>query len=114
VDPGPPSVSNGIALRLAGLGDSTDPLDAIAGQSILGFYGATAAAVGQAASSASTNSDGAAQSLNQAKAFRNSASGVSLDEEAVRIIELQRGFQAASKLISTVDSLTDSLMNMIR
>jgi flagellar hook-associated protein 1 FlgK len=49
----------------------------------------------------------------QAKAVRTQVSGVSLDEEAVRIMELQRGYQAISKMISVINGLTDTLINMV-
>jgi flagellar hook-associated protein 1 FlgK len=79
----------------------------------LSFYSSTAAQVGRTIANATAGSDGATQALTQAKAFRNSVSGVSLDQEAIRVMELQRGYQAASQLIGVVNSLTDSIMNMI-
>jgi flagellar hook-associated protein 1 FlgK len=113
VAPGPPPVSNGIALALANLGSSTDPANQINGRSILDFYSATASEVGRQTSSANNGKDSAAQALAQARGFRSQISGVSLDEEAVRLTELQRGYQAASKLISVMDSLMQSLIDMV-
>jgi flagellar hook-associated protein 1 FlgK len=113
VDPGPPTVSNGIALALSNLGTSTAGQDTIGGQSILSFYGSTAAQVGALAANAQTSADTATQSLTQAQSFRNGASGVSLDREATRVMELQRGYQAASQLIGVVSTLTNSLMTML-
>ena len=49
----------------------------------------------------------------QAKAVRTQVSGVSLDEEAVRVMELQRGYQAISKMLTVIDGLTDTLINMV-
>lgn len=114
VDPGPPPVSNGIALTLAGLATSGDPTNQINGKNILDLYGEMATAVGQRSADADNGQQTAMQSLAQARAFRSTVSGVSLDEEAVRLTELQRGYQAASKLISVVDSLTQSLLDMVR
>lgn len=113
VSPGPPVVSNGTALTLSNLGTSTAAQDTINGQTILNFYSSTAAQVGRLAQSAQNNADSATQALNQAQSFRDSVSGISLDEEATRVIELQRGYQAASQLISVVNTLTDSLINMM-
>jgi flagellar hook-associated protein 1 len=39
-------------------------------------------------------------------------SGVSIDEEAVRMIGYQRTFQASAKLISTISELLDTLVNL--
>ena len=55
----------------------------------------------------------AKQSVAQAQALRTQVSGVSLNEEAVRVMELQRGYQAISKMISVIDGLTDTLLNMV-
>ncbi len=44
----------------------------------------------------------------------NSVSGVSLDEEAVDLLQLQRSYQAGARLISVVDGLLEETMNMIR
>jgi flagellar hook-associated protein 1 len=114
VDPGPPAVSNGIALTLAGLGDSHAAADLINGQTILQFYSSAASLVGQQSADATQGQSLATTSLAQAQAFRSQVSGVSLDEEAVRVMELQRGYQAASQLISVVDQLTQTLIDMVQ
>jgi flagellar hook-associated protein 1 FlgK len=49
----------------------------------------------------------------QAKGLRDQVSGVSLNDEAISVMELQRGYQAISKLISVIDGLTDTLLNMV-
>jgi flagellar hook-associated protein 1 len=113
VDPGPPAVSNGTALTLSNLGESTSAQDTVNGQSILGFYAATAANVGSISASATSSAQESSQALAQAQAFRDNVSGVSLDAEAVRVQELQTGYQAASKLIATVAALTQTLMTMV-
>jgi flagellar hook-associated protein 1 FlgK len=45
---------------------------------------------------------------------RDSVSGVSLDEEAINLMQLQRAYQASSRFVHLVDGLLDELMNMIR
>jgi flagellar hook-associated protein 1 FlgK len=42
-----------------------------------------------------------------------SVSGVSLDEEAIKMMLYQRAFQATSKLITTASELFDTLVNMV-
>ena len=36
-----------------------------------------------------------------------------LDEEAIRVMELQRGYQSMSKMISVINGLADTLMQMV-
>jgi flagellar hook-associated protein 1 len=45
---------------------------------------------------------------------RDSVSGVSLDEEAISLIEYQRAYQASSRFIMVVNQLLDETMNLIR
>jgi flagellar hook-associated protein 1 FlgK len=49
-----------------------------------------------------------------AEANREAATGVSLDEEMTNMIQYQRAYEAAAKVISTIDSTLDSLINMKR
>jgi flagellar hook-associated protein 1 FlgK len=45
--------------------------------------------------------------------YRESISGVSLDEEMINLIKFQNAYTAAAKLISTADELMESVLNMI-
>jgi flagellar hook-associated protein 1 FlgK len=110
--PGPPAVSNGAALQLANLGGSTNPADAIGGQTILQFLSGMATQAGQSASDAQTGNDLHTQLLAQSRSLQTQISGVSLDAEAVQVLQLQQGYQAASKMVSVINSLADSLLNM--
>ncbi len=112
-DAGPPPVSNGAALALSNLGQSTDPSVEIGGQTILQFLSSMATQVGQEASNAQTGQTQSGQLLAQAQAFQTQVSGVSLDAEAVNVMELQQGYQAAGKMVSVIDSLAQTLINMI-
>ncbi|GAA0732465.1 flagellar hook-associated protein FlgK [Dactylosporangium roseum] len=47
-------------------------------------------------------------------AAEQAESGVSLDEEMTNMIQFQRAYEAAAKVISTVDSTLDTLINMKR
>jgi flagellar hook-associated protein 1 FlgK len=42
---------------------------------------------------------------------RDSISGVSLDEEVTNMLQFQRGYQAASRVMSTMDDMLDKLIN---
>jgi flagellar hook-associated protein 1 FlgK len=114
LDPGPPQVANGIALSLSGLGDSTAATDTIGGISILNFLNGQTQIIGQQVADATSGQTVAQQSVTQAQAIRTQVSGVSLNEEAVNVMELQRGYQAISKMITVIDGLTDTLINMVQ
>jgi len=113
VNPGPPVVSNGAALQLAGLGSSTNPADQISGQTILQFLSSMATQAGQSASDAQTGSNLHAQLLAQSRSLQTQVSGVSLDAEAAQVLQLQQGYQAASKMVSVINALSDALLNMV-
>ena len=52
--------------------------------------------------------------LSELENQRDSFSGVSLDEEAVNMIQYQRSFQAAARVMRTLDELLEETMNLIR
>jgi flagellar hook-associated protein 1 FlgK len=111
VDPGPPFVANGIALMLAGL--DNDPNGQINGLSFTRFFSTLASRVGNESSRADTSVAAQTQLVAQAKSLRQQLSGVSIDEEAVRLIQLQSSYQAASKVVTVIDQLTQALINMV-
>ena len=111
-DPGPPLVSNGIALKLASLDSVTG--GQINGLSFTQYFGSLVSRVGNAASDANTSASAQAQLVTQAKSLRQQISGVSMDEEAVNLVQLQSSYQAVSKVVNIVDQLTQTLMNMVQ
>ena len=50
--------------------------------------------------------------VSQVKAQRDAVSGVSIDEEAANLVEFQRSYQAAAKVIATADQMLETLLNM--
>lgn len=113
VAPGPPAVSNGAALTLAGLGDSTSSADQVNGQTINQFVESLAAQAGQQVSDAQTAQSLHTQLLAQAQSLQTQISGVSLDAEAVQVMQLQKGYDAAGKMVSVIDQLSTTLINML-
>jgi flagellar hook-associated protein 1 FlgK len=107
-------VANGIASKLAGLFQSADPQNQIQGQSYLDFFGSIATRAGERSSSAADGKARARTMLAQAQELRSAESGVSLDEEATRLVALQRSYQAAAKIVSIVDDLAATAVNLIR
>ncbi len=49
----------------------------------------------------------------QAQSLQQQVSGVSLDEEAIRLVQLQSSYDAASKVVTVIDDTLQSLMTMI-
>jgi len=55
------------------------------------------------------------QSLtDQINTERESKSGVSLNEEAAKLIKFQKAFSASAKFITVIDNLTNTILGMIR
>ncbi|MCE5308597.1 MAG: flagellar hook-associated protein FlgK [Acidobacteriales bacterium] len=108
----PPTSAGGNTniLSLAELGQKT----VIDGFTLTGFYGSLAGQVGRDLSQAKTNQSTQEGLLAQARSMREEISGVSLDEEAARLMEYQRAYQAAARLVRTLDELTDTLMTLIQ
>ena len=74
-------------------------------------YGAIVTRMGNEVSQASRQA-ATAQTLTDAlQDRRDSASGVSLDEEMTNLIRFQRAYQAASRAMSTTDEMIDVLIN---
>ena len=112
VDPGPPQVSNGTALKLATL--EANPANQINGLSFSQFFSSLSSRVGTQVNSATAGVTVQTGLVNQTHALRNQLSGVSLDEEAVRIVELQRSYQAATKMVTVADELTQTILGLIQ
>lgn len=112
IDPGPPLVSNGIALRLAGL--DSDPSAQINGLSFTQFFSTLASRVGNAVQAAQTSTAAQTQLVTQAKNLRQQLSGVSMDEEAIRLVQLQSAYQAASKVVTVIDQMLQTLMDTVQ
>ncbi|NLF29983.1 MAG: flagellar hook-associated protein FlgK [Planctomycetes bacterium] len=100
------------AARLAALGEET-PLAALNGRSLMGCHQELVADVAvwtAGARDAAAANEVVFQSLT---AQRESLSGVSIDEEAVNLMQYQRAFQGASRFISVVNELLNELMNTL-
>ena len=85
---------------------------AFAGRSVQGLWGETVAAVSRGAAEETAFAEGAALHRDALVGQRERFSGVSLDEEAVRIMELQRQYQASARVISAADELLGVLINL--
>jgi flagellar hook-associated protein 1 FlgK len=92
--------------------DSTNP-GPVDGQGFTGYFSQLTSTVGNAVNNANTSATAQTQLVAQAKSLQQQVSGVSLDEEAIRLVQLQSSYQAASKVVTVIDDITQSLINMI-
>jgi len=81
-------------------------------ESLIDFFDSIIGEVGIAAKEAHDNVLNEERIITQFQNIRDSTSGVSLDEEFVNLIKYQRGFQAGARLITTIDDMFETLINM--
>jgi flagellar hook-associated protein 1 FlgK len=98
------------ALRLINLHDSA--LDSLDGGSIAGVYDQLINDTTQGATVSAAVADGLRVFEGTLDATAQAISGVSLDEEAIDMILLQRTYQASARYISTLSDLMDLLVNL--
>jgi flagellar hook-associated protein 1 len=77
------------------------------------YYSALASGVGNDVSNASANHEYEAAMVSHLENYRESVSGVSLDEEMVNLVKFQHAYEAAAKLITTVDDMLNTVLGMI-
>lgn len=82
------------------------------GQTPLNFYSSTVAQLGTDIQLATSQSGTQDIIMQQLQNQRNSVSGVSLDEEAANLAQFQRAYQAAARVVSTIDALTLTAINL--
>ncbi len=68
--------------------------------------------IGLQAAHAEANQDASETMVAHLRDRRDQVSGVSLDEEASNMIRYQRAYQAAAKMITVVDQMIETLLNM--
>ncbi|MGE8263122.1 MAG: flagellar hook-associated protein FlgK [Stenotrophomonas sp.] len=78
-----------------------------------GALGGLTTQVGAAARSAEYSLMAQQVITDQAQAARDSISGVNLDEEAADMLRLQQAYQAASQLISTADTMFQTILGAV-
>ncbi|HJT18935.1 MAG TPA: flagellar hook-associated protein FlgK [Nitrospira sp.] len=82
------------------------------GTTFNGAYSNIASTVGIAAQTATQQLDAQNVLQDQVNTLRSQTSGVSIDEELVNLIQYQRGFEAASRLISITDQMLQTLLGL--
>ena len=106
-------VANGIANQLASLGNTGNTQGNINGMNLVQFLAQIATSVGQENQTATTNQTTQQQVAAQATTLRDQVSGVSLDEQAVDVLQFQRAYQATAQVLTVLNTLADSTLNMM-
>lgn len=84
----------------------------VGGQTPTDFYANLIFGVGSDVSNGSAQLDASQLILNQLQNQRGSISGVSLDEEAANMVNYQRAYDAAARMVDTVNQMLETLMTM--
>lgn len=78
------------------------------------FYNSQVGRIGVITNQATRVRESQDNILKQMETLRESVSGVSLDEEAAKMIEFQKAFDASARLIRTADEMFDTVLNLKR
>lgn len=78
------------------------------------FYNSKVGEVGILSQRATSALESQKNTLDQLKNVRESVSGVSLDEEAAKMIEYQKSYEASARMIKIADEMFDTILNLKR
>ena len=111
--------NNALATKLAGLRDATVTVYDTTGTSVAtttlgGYFRDAVAEAGLDTNQAQAQSAVNETLMNQADARRQSVSGVATDEELVALIKHQQAYAAAARLVSVVDEMSKTLIDLGR
>jgi flagellar hook-associated protein 1 FlgK len=82
------------------------------GMTIDNFYESLTSRVGQDVVDAQNSLDQQTSVMNQLEDQRNAVSGVSLDEEMLNLIKYEAAYNAAGRLVATVNTMMGNLINL--
>ena len=85
----------------------------IDGKSFNEFYTGIISGIGSKVNESNYLTDAQSLVLNKLEIDRLSVSGVSLDEEMTHMIQYEQAYNAAAKLVSTVDDMISSILNIV-
>ncbi|NUM57151.1 MAG: flagellar hook-associated protein FlgK [Bdellovibrionaceae bacterium] len=78
------------------------------------YYTAQVGQIGTIAQRSMKTHENQKNILDQLTQIRESISGVSLDEEAAKMVEMQKAYDASARLIRTADEMFDTILNLKR
>jgi flagellar hook-associated protein 1 FlgK len=82
------------------------------GSTLKDSYQSLVNGIGAATAAAKTDAEATQSVSDTLEAQRSSLSGVSLDEETMNLMKQQRAYQGAAKLISTINAMMQTLLQM--
>jgi flagellar hook-associated protein 1 len=103
---------NDVAISLSAMRTAPSPI--LAGRSLSEGYSDMVGRIGSDLREAMDNSSIHSTLASQADLRRSSVSGVSIDEEMVSLIRFQNAYGAAARVISTVDEMMQTVLDMKR
>jgi flagellar hook-associated protein 1 FlgK len=101
---------NTSALGIAALAGSA--VSSLGGATFSGYYGGVVSRSGSLAADAADLMSFDGNLRSELANRRDSASGVSIDEEAIRLIQYQRMFEAGARMISVTDELLQTVLSL--
>lgn len=113
ISPGPPEVSNGVALAIAQLASPTNSTGEIDGFSYTQYYGNIAADVGNQLQQATDGVQAQQSLVNQAQNQVQQISGVNINQQAMIAVQIQQSYQANSQFLTILDQLTADTINIL-
>ncbi|MBT4609364.1 MAG: flagellar hook-associated protein FlgK [Gemmatimonadetes bacterium] len=102
---------NGVALGIAGLRND-DSLAGLGGDTVEGFFFTLIGEVGARSKEAQTMAGNHRLFSSQIENRRQSVQGVSLNDEASKLVLFQRAYQAAARTVSIIDDLMEVTINL--
>ncbi len=100
-----------------GNGDNARALANLASDQVIGnfslnsYYNSRVASVGADSQTFQQEADNQAKVLSQLQNQQSSVSGVNLDEELTKLLQYQRAYQAAARVINTADAFLNTIIN---
>jgi flagellar hook-associated protein 1 FlgK len=101
---------NGNAIALAALANAP----AINGFTFTQYYGNLGAQVGNDLDNAQTDQSQAQDQLTQTQTQVANQSGVSINAEATKLLEFQQAYEAAGKMVSVLQDMTQTVIDMVQ
>ncbi len=100
---------NTVALKIANLKEK--PVMENGHLTLNGYYNSMVSDLGAKSGMIKDMVDTHTNILDQLQQKRDSVSGVNLDEEMTKLMQFQRAYQAAARFITTIDAMTDKVVN---
>jgi flagellar hook-associated protein 1 FlgK len=105
---GPSDGSNALALSQF----ASNPLAALNGESLNDSYNALVTNIGNQASAETALSQSQNDFVQSLNSQQQQVSGVSIDQQAIQLMQYQENYQASAKVVTTIDNLYQVLMQM--